>query len=81
MKAIVSHTTNAGFSGNGSTYMLFLGLLKAHKNYRQTVKCYRTRKLFLLVGTECTEPNRMSNAEQVPQLLHKWSWEFVTEMR
>jgi hypothetical protein len=29
--AIMSHTANAGFSGNGSTYMPFLGLLRAHK--------------------------------------------------
>ena len=41
--------------------MLFLGLLKAHKNYRQTVKCCRARKLFLLV----VKSYRMSNTEQV----------------
>ena len=50
----MSHTTNAGFSRYGSTYILFLGLLKAHKNCRLTVKCYKTRKSFLLVRTECT---------------------------
>ena len=55
------HTAHAGLSGNGSTYMLFIGLLKAHKNYRQTVKCYRARKLFLLV----VKSYRMSNTEQV----------------
>ena len=52
---------HAGLSGNGSTYMLFLGLLKAHKNYRQTVKCYRAGKLFLIV----VKSYRMSNTEQV----------------
>ena len=64
------HTTHAGLSGMDQlTCYAFLGLLKAHKNYRQTVKCCRARKLFLLV----VKSYRMSNIEQVatvgPQLV------------
>ena len=80
--AIMYHTIHAGLPGNGSTYILFLGVLKAHKNYRQTVKCYRARirarKLFLLV----VKSYRMSNTEQVatvgPQMvggIHYWNKE------
>jgi hypothetical protein len=78
--AIMSHTTNAGFSGNRSTYIPFLGLLWAHKNCRQTVKCYRTRNLILLVGTECTRAIEWVIQNELPQLVPKWSWEFIAKM-
>ena len=79
--AIMSHTTNTGFFGIGSTYVLFLGLLRVHKNCRQTVKCYRTRFYFILVGTECTGAIEWVIQNKLPQLVPKWSREFVTETR
>ena len=77
----MSHTTNAGFSRYGSTYILFLGLLRAWKNCRLTVKCYKTRKLFLLVRTEGTRAIEWVIQNKLPQLVPKWSWEFIAEMR